>query len=60
MYAFCMQALSNVASQMFVPRRSEQACLARQDFGHTHLAHVLECVIVIIIIMQAIGASYWC
>ena len=25
-------------------RRSEQACLARQDLGHTHLAHVLECV----------------
>ena len=28
-------------------RRSEQACLARQDLGHTHIAHVLEYVTII-------------
>ena len=28
--------------------RSAQACLARQDLGHTHLAHVLKCVYTII------------
>ena len=29
-------------------KRSEQACLARQDLGCTHLAHVLECGVMII------------
>ena len=31
---------------MSLQRRSEQACLTRQDLGHTHLAHVLEGVII--------------
>ena len=42
---------SCLASSFLFPihiSRSEQACLARQDLSHTHLAHVLECVMIVI------------
>ena len=38
-------ALSDCQVRVKDRSRSEQACLARKDLGHTHLVHVLECVI---------------
>ena len=34
---------------------SEQACLARHDLGHTHLAHVLECTLIRIVVIVIIA-----
>ena len=38
-------------------RCSDQTCLARHDFGHMHLAHVLECVNIIIVIFSSTGTQ---
>ena len=46
--------------QMSLQRRSEQACLARQDLSHTHLAHVQECAtIVITVAMHHLLRQLW-
>ena len=42
--------ISKFEYQTSLQSRSEQACLARQDLGHTHLAHVVKCVVVDVMI----------
>ena len=38
----------------------EQACLAKQKLGHTYLAHVLECVIIMTTIIIIISIQDLC